>query len=729
MKKLLSILMIITVLLATLVIAVPASASTQWTKVEMPETEIDHTDWTPISTEEEFLAMKSTSYNPGKYYLTQDIVITNPKPILNTPLATDPDVTQAGEDRESMPGGGQELCCLTLDGNGYSVTWGTEEKPARASMFAYAYNNNMTITNIAIDGYIEWKNVDRGEGAVAYIGGLISKTDLYTTTPRENHILIENCVFDIDQKVETVQFEGHVGGIIGSTCHFDKNEHNKGVNSVIFRNVVNKGDIIANLATANIHGSSSPASVGGFVAQLGESGGATENTVLFENCSYEGNIEVICGAGAPCVGGFVGRSTGKFGATYKNCTMSGSITGSNMTVGGIAGSIVTGTFENCANIGASITDDGLAPQYVGGIVGAIAAKGTRLSSLVSINNCYNLMNIDSFCEAAGGILGYAAINTEREIKEGDEVVDTESLNASISITDCINLGNISTDGYAGGIAGSITFKGESPLASFEISNCVNGGGFATEEEEFSGIASLDSDGAGIIANLGSFTSDEAATITNCASSGIVSGLDRAAAILAYTESSVTIENCVSYSELDAGETHSITLAENAEMNEVYAWEDVVYDDSDGVEIVSFEEVAAVVENLELYGYGLSLISTMITMEEYTEEDDYTPESWAAYTEALDEITADFEEFKEKNPFERYQYEIDELYVSLEGLNELLVELEAESTGPAATEAPTATETEAPEEEGGCGSVIGAGAVVLGAVLTLGAGVVLKKKEN
>jgi len=148
------------------------------------------------------------------------------------------------------------------------------------------------------------------------------------------------------------------------------------------------------------------------------------------------NISVNGGKRA-YVGGICG-TTSKRGIT--NCTVSGKITVSGITIqvvaGGIAGGIYSGYAENCLN-SASITIDNSSSINVGGIAGFSGEK---------IHRCGNIGHISA--KGRGDVYGGGIVGNSDAVK--DKI-------ANIAITDSYNTGTVYVDTlcdcYVGGIVG------------------------------------------------------------------------------------------------------------------------------------------------------------------------------------------------------------------------------------------------------------------------------------
>ncbi len=245
---------------------------------------------------------------------------------------------------------------------------------------------------------------------------------------------------------------------------------------------LNSGTIENCYSDVDINGS---CSIGG-IAGLNDKG-------TIKGCYNTGNITSSTSDGFSGTGGIAGDNNGEGGGgTIQNCHNAGSVTltaDGDSPTGGIAGNNSQGKIENCYNTGEIITSSGT-ESFTGGIAG----KNTA-----AIENSYNTATISGY-KATGGIAGSNDQNS----------ADTGSIKNSY------NLGNItSTSDAAGGIAGKNTVAIENSYNTAKISGTTATGG----------IAGTNSD-----------------KIQNCYNTGEISGSTNAGGI-AGTNSNGTIANC------------------------------------------------------------------------------------------------------------------------------------------------------------------------------------------
>ncbi len=196
-----------------------------------------------------------------------------------------------------------------------------------------------------------------------------------------------------------------------------------------------RADSKSTIKNLTVEGTVSGTNVAGIAAILGGT---------MENCTSK--VVVNCTEKA---GGIVCRFDG---GSIKNCTNEGVVTGGNSGIAGIAGYInkSNGTIDNCvnnANIGTG------SEKIVGGIVGCQPAS-------LTVTNCTNngVVNGGASAGGAGGIVGCV-----------------QGTNTKLTLTDCINNGNVITAHHiAGGIVGQ-TNGDDVKTITIKITNCTNKG--------------------------------------------------------------------------------------------------------------------------------------------------------------------------------------------------------------------------------------------------------------
>lgn len=155
-------------------------------------------------------------------------------------------------------------------------------------------------------------------------------------------------------------------------------------------------------------------------------------------------------------GGYAGFFGAVKGATIKNLTVDGTITGAD--VAGIVARMDGGTVENCVNR-ATVTGN----RKAAGIV--VITKG---SGEATIQNCRNYGTIKSTGDRAGGIINLIELKTQVLNCTNSGSVTSEATAtygaggvvawtncAAFTISECVNTANVTAKGAAGGIVGGV----------------------------------------------------------------------------------------------------------------------------------------------------------------------------------------------------------------------------------------------------------------------------------
>ncbi len=269
-----------------------------------------------------------------------------------------------------------------------------------------------------------------------------------------------------------------------------------------------KGDIVIENCTNNV-------AVSGTSYVGGISGGnlTVEFSLAIKNCT---NNAKITGADAgERVGGIVGCiSSSKQGnlMVIESSVNNGDVVGGAL-VGGIVGrweigsaNTITGhKISDCANHG-NIT--GKATPSTGTLVGGIAGIFTSTNGYSDVIGCYNEGTITAAGKYAGGIVGlYRANKANRS-----------------GITDCMNVGNVSSKvngGVAGGIIGSAN-----TWYAHTVSNCYNTGVVTTADNTVVGPIAA--------AFLSTSTYENLYYVQNATVNAPYAGIDKATAVTADT---------------------------------------------------------------------------------------------------------------------------------------------------------------------------------------------------
>ncbi len=219
----------------------------------------------------------------------------------------------------------------------------------------------------------------------------------------------------LDSSCSVISTANNVGGIVGEVS----------INNTNIENVINNGTMRGKNC------------VGGIV------GNVNDALLSIKNVTNNANI-----SGTYCVGGILGCTGGAYGrVSIKNATNSGAVSGI-YSVGGIAGEC-NGEIENVTNSGEVTGTDG----SVGGIAGVIRSLANNDIDFLLIN-CNNTAGI-SGRNQIGGIVGC--------VNEG-----------AVVICNSYNVGTLYTSQNCfgiGGILGAI----EQHNAKVTVSNCYNAG--------------------------------------------------------------------------------------------------------------------------------------------------------------------------------------------------------------------------------------------------------------
>ena len=245
--------------------------------------------------------------------------------------------------------------------------------------------------------------------------------------------------------------------------------------------------------------------------------------------TYDGNgqtvtINSIKSGLDPDFDGYAGFFGAVKGATIKNLTVDGTISGAD--VAGIVARMDGGTVENCVNR-AMVTGT----RKAAGIV--VITKG---SGEATIQNCKNYGTIQSTGDRAGGIVNlvqiatevlncknYGAVTSQATATYGAGGIVAWTDCAAFTISGCVNTANVTAKGAAGGIVGGVGGdKTEDRTGT--ISGCKNSAGV----EVVAGANNSNMDAGGIVGwvAIESGAKRVALTAAGNANTGVVSGANR-----------------------------------------------------------------------------------------------------------------------------------------------------------------------------------------------------------
>ena len=482
MKRTISILVIVAMMLASLLAIVPVSAAD-------PE-------GTPIKNAKEFAAMEAT----GTYYLANDITITKayaefkgtldgnghtisvngaPSAFTKLSAATVSNLTVKASANTTAPSGHVGALAGTANGvftNVHAVvdyTY-TDKVSTKVAGLIGELNGVTAITDCTAKGSINIPFENTTNGETSACGGLVAFVSGQTVS-------ISKCVNYVN--IVNMHERTNIGGILGqatakynvtidscanygtltSTCSGNGGNIHCGNGGIVgqlsangvkdsaakITNSRNYGDIhtVAGTLSANKDKMS-----GGILGRIYGS-----DNVLVEGCVNSGNIDSAA-AGWGASGGIVGQAetynfswSSNVAADIKvnNCLNLGKVDGNNCA--GIFGSTaqvaspdIKITISNCANYGE------IAPDTAGNGGGMLGATCDVANGTYTFINCYN----------AGKVSGAGIISKLSQAKSSSNVDETLGTKfGAVTIEGCINVGEVTTGGLVGGFSGGpLTIK-------------------------------------------------------------------------------------------------------------------------------------------------------------------------------------------------------------------------------------------------------------------------------
>ena len=490
MKKVISFILLASLLLCSLLSVIPVMATTP--------------DGTAVNNESDFLSMSAS----GKYYLSNDITIDSS--YLNTFSGT-------------------------LDGNGHKIKIAENANISPFKKIAGATFKNLTVEGViniksrtsyggvAVEGYGRFENVTTKVGISAMVEDSFNSVGTSQgcfIAKATNNCSFVNCKNESSITVVTqgesapTQGETGFGGFIGSASSasitFDKCFNNASVTSIEPRISVGGfvgASINTNLSfsscdnTAIVIGGSSNnqhCGAGGFV------GTVTGGSLTIKNCNNIADVQTYGSLGH--TGGCVGRLSNVLNLRieeFKNMRAIYNLTNGWEGVGGLIGMISdvavgsTGTyiFKDCINSG------WVNGSMAGGIVGI---EYNAHSIDITFECCANTSIVKALSSSyAGGIIGRS----------------NGSLRA-LKFIKCVNTGEITTNDGGYGVAGIIGNIGEEQhkaLYSYTpyFNGCINMGNISCK-------TNITDTGNVVAAGIISRTPYLSATIKNCINLGNLS---------------------------------------------------------------------------------------------------------------------------------------------------------------------------------------------------------------
>ena len=257
---------------------------------------------------------------------------------------------------------------------------------------------------------------------------------------------------------------------------------------------------------------------------IGQKGSDNKFAGTFDGNGQTVTINSIKSGLDPDFDGYAGFFGAVKGATIKNLTVDGTISGAD--VAGIVARMDGGTVENCVNR-AMVTGT----RKAAGIVDI-----TKGSGEATIQNCKNYGTIQSTGDRAGGIVNlvqiatevlncknYGAVTSQATATYGAGGIVAWTDCAAFTISGCVNTANVTAKGAAGGIVGGVGGdKTEDRTGT--ISGCKNSAGV----EVVAGANNSNMDAGGIVGwvAIESGAKRVALTAAGNANTGVVSGANR-----------------------------------------------------------------------------------------------------------------------------------------------------------------------------------------------------------
>ena len=459
---------------------------------------------------------------------------------------------------------GQEYS-ITFQNNAGLTTFMTDGLFDAAGLFGLV--EDVTITNLTIvvkndmvvnNNYYE-NNFNAEDFSLVYgssdlsiLAGIVTSTFGSTGSTFENcHIVIDsNVVVDGDASVTGGFVSRALGPLNIENCHI----LNKGalisdgyLGGFVSASLLECTSVSNSSYTGNLSGDNVIGGIIGFVASdLDSHYNSIYNyngSINLQNCTYMGNID-----GRNSIGGLVGRISANRVAgtlhTIENSNVIGDLTAATR-VGGAVGDIwgVNSTITNVhykGNISSA--------SNVGGLVGtnnrtdSNSTTNSNVDISLIIENSTAVGNITSSGVSVGGLLGYSVTNTT--IK-----------NSTAS------MGKLEGTNYVGGLVGHHSNTNATMLDSFDnpiytelnIENCTATSSIVSLSTSGGFVGSMSN---GLITNSSSHGSAVGTTTT----AGFIGGISNSTVISSHPLNVVTIEDCLSYSSVEATGVTSGTLS-------------------------------------------------------------------------------------------------------------------------------------------------------------------------
>lgn len=332
--------------------------------------------------------------------------------------------------------------------------------------------------------------------------------------------ILNGTVCNVTFDKANVQCAGKKGGVVAGYFGHKNNSLKGNCIKVIIKNstvnsaamagaIAAQGDNVGTLSECSVVNTSitsTGARVGGFIGSLVQADKISDCTAS--------EVEISSGQYA---GGLIGNVAD---GTLTDCSASGSVTSSSSHVGGLIGNMEAGTLTGCsANVVVTA-----ASYYTGGLVG--------YATTATLADCHAtgkvVSNKDNYART-GGLVG--------EIHGG-------------SVTGCSATGDVDIKGaYAGGLIGVID-------GTMTVSTSYAAGHVAQlNEKNYNGVL------------IGWITPESHATVSNCYTSGKVSGKNYCGGFVGYVQGVTSITDCYSNSEIDAAKWSGCVFGGNVDPKE------------------------------------------------------------------------------------------------------------------------------------------------------------------
>lgn len=434
----------------------------------------------------------------------------------------------------------------TFDGNGYTISNLTINKPDADYQGLFGTVANATIRNTHIAGcnitaknYVGGLagNIDCSNGSTCTISncsvtGKVASATVETVIgfiggfagriTNAGSIAISHCSTAVDVKVTTTSTGSYnIGGFAG---RYASNEQDSSIDYCMA-----SGNVEVN--TENPVADGKVIRVGGFIGMDASDYTETYHYGKITNCIASGRV-YYNGPGGCNVGGFVGLS--EIGAELSGCSSSGDvIIDDGDVIGTYAGGFTGFSHRDNKITGCSASGNVTGPRSIGGFAGLIG-----LSSGVIMENCHATGNVTgTFAEAmVGGFVGtcnmaptirmcYATGNVSGQYAGGFSGYTGNTHNTdtrTLTISNCYSTGHVSGTTYATGFSGyTICNNTNTATLTVNLTNCYSTGGISGTAANKNGFGYYTTSGANTTINVTGcfFNSTTAGSVTDSSAAG------------------------------------------------------------------------------------------------------------------------------------------------------------------------------------------------------------------